>query len=76
MIDLGHDSKDVKAIERLINKKNDDIVALRKQLKLLPLIHPQTAEVIEKQNEEELMDLVLKLDEQLKETKQELEKAL
>jgi len=51
-IELGHDPKDVKAVESLIKKKNDDIVALRKQLKLPPLIHPQTAEVIEKQNKE------------------------
>ena len=75
VIELGHDPKDIKAAERLIKKKNDDVVALRKQLKLPPLIHPQTVEVIEKQNEEELMDLVLKLNEQLKETEQEIEKA-
>lgn len=76
VIELGHNPKDVKAVESLIKKNNEDIVALRKQLKLPPLIHPQTAEVIEKQNEEELMDLVLKLNEQLKETEQELEKPL
>ena len=63
MIELGHDPKEIKAAESLIKKKNDDIVALRKQLKLPPLIHPQTAEVIEKQDEEELMDLILKLNE-------------
>jgi len=39
-------------------------------------MHPQTAEVIEKKNEEELMDLVLKLNEQLKDTEQELQKPL
>jgi len=49
---------------------------LHSELKLPPLIHPQTVEVIEKQNEAELMDLVLKLNKQLKETEQELEKAL
>lgn len=68
IIELGHDPKDFKVAESLIKKKNEDIAALRKQLKLLPLIHPQTAEVIEKKNEEELIDLVLKLNEQLKET--------
>ena len=64
------------AAESLIKKKNEDIAALRKQLKFPPLIHPQTAKVIEKKNEEELMDLVLKLNEQLKETEQELDKTL
>jgi hypothetical protein len=74
VIELGHDPKDVKAAEQLIKKKNDDIAALKKQLKIPPLHHPQTAEVIEKQKEEELMDLVLKLNDQLKETEKELEK--
>ena len=76
VIELGHDPKDVMAAERLIKKNNDDIVVLKKQLKLPPLVHPQTTEVIEKQNEEELMDLILKLNKLLKETEQELEKAL
>jgi len=48
VIELGHNPKDVKAVESLIKKKNEDIAALRKQLKLPPLIHPQTVEVIEK----------------------------
>ena len=60
---MGHNPKDVKAVEALIKKKkkNEDIAALRRQLKLPPLMHPQSAKVIEKRNEEELMDLVLKL---------------
>ena len=71
---MGHDPKDVKATERLIKKKNDDIAALKKQLKIPPLHHPQTIEVIETQKgQEELMDLVLKLNDQLKETEKELD---
>lgn len=76
IIELGHNPYDIKAAENLINKNNEDIAALRKKLKLPPLIQPQTTEVIEKKNEAELMDLVLKLNEQLKETEQELEKTL
>jgi len=68
IIELGHEPKDVKVVESLIKKKNEDITALGKQLKLPPLIHPQTVEVIEKKNEEDLMELILKLNEQLKET--------
>lgn len=69
IIELGHDPKDVKAMERLIKKKNDDIDALKKQLKIPPLHHPQTTEVLETQKgQEELMDLVLKPNDQLKET--------
>ena len=68
VIELGHDPKDVKAAEQLIKKKNDDIATLKKQLKIPPLHHPQTTEVLETQKEEELMDLILKLNDQLKET--------
>lgn len=57
----------MKASEKLIKKKNNDIAALKKQLKIPPLHHPQTVEVLETKKEEELMDLVLKLNDQLKE---------
>ena len=33
VIEMGHDPKDVKAVEQLIKKKNDDIAALKEQLK-------------------------------------------
>jgi len=73
IIELGHDPKDVKAAENLIKNKNDDIVSLKKQLKIPPLHHPQIAEVLETRKEEELMDLVLKPNDLLKETKKELD---
>ena len=66
----------MKAAEALIKKKDEDIAALREQLKFPPSRHPQTAEIIQQRSEEELMDLVLKLNEQLKETEQALEKSL
>jgi len=47
VIGLGHDPSHIKATEQLIKKKNDDIVALKKQLKLPRLKHPQTKEVLE-----------------------------
>jgi len=60
VIELGHDPKDVKATE--------------KQLKIPQLHHPQTKEVLEaQQGHEELMELVLKLNGQLKETEKELD---
>ena len=73
---MGHDPKEAKAIEALIKKKDEDIAALRKQLKLPPSRHPQTDEVIRQKSEEDLMDLLLKLNEQLDDTAQTLEKAL
>ena len=45
-------------------------------MKLPASRHPQTEEVIKKNSEEEMMDLLLRLNEQLTETKKELEQAL
>lgn len=62
VIELGHDLSDIKVAEKLIKKKNEDIEALKKQLKLPHLEHPKTKEVLESQtNHEEMMDLVLQL---------------
>lgn len=74
VIEMGHDPKDIKATEQLIKRKNDDIVALKKQLKIPQLQRPQTQDVLEIQTKhEELMDWVLKLNDQLKETEKELD---
>ena len=74
VIELGHDPKYIKAIEQFIKKKNDNIAALKKQLKIPQLQHPQIQDVLErKTRHEELMDLVLKLNDQLKETDKELD---
>lgn len=40
VIELGHDSNDIKATKKLINKMNDDIAALKKKLKLPHSEHP------------------------------------
>lgn len=53
VIELGHGLSDVKAIEKLIKKKNEDILALKKQLKLSHLHHPQKKEVLESQTNHE-----------------------
>lgn len=76
IIVLGHDPKDAKGIKALIKKKEEDIAALRKQLKLPPSTHPQTVEVIQQKSEEDMMDLLLKLNERLNDIEQALEKAL
>jgi len=47
VIELGHDPKDIKAIERLMKNNNDDITTFKKQLKIPQLQHPQTLEVLE-----------------------------
>jgi len=42
IIELGHDPKDAKGIKALIKKKEEDIAALKKKLKLSIMMHPQT----------------------------------
>lgn len=70
----GHDPSDIKVVEQLIKKKNEDITTLKKQLKLPHLQHPQTKEVLESHtNHEEMMDLVLQLNDRLKEMEKELD---
>ena len=41
VIQVGYDPTNVKVAKELVKKKNVDIVALRKQLKLPPTEHPQ-----------------------------------
>lgn len=40
IIEMGHNPKDSKAIKALIKKKEDDIAALKKELKLPVTMHP------------------------------------
>lgn len=42
IVDLGNYPKNPKAIKALIKKKEDDIVALKKQMRLTSTMHPQT----------------------------------
>ena len=75
-MELGHDPKDAKGIKSLIKKKEEDIAALRKQLKLPPSRHPRTTEIIKHKLEEDMMDLLMKLSERLTDIEQALEKEL
>lgn len=71
IIELGHGPKYIKAIENLIKKKNEAIAALKRQLKLPQSQHPQTKQVLESQTaQEEMLELVLQLNTQLKEMDQ------
>ena len=76
IISLGHNPKDIKSIEALIKKKDDDIAALRNQLKLPASRHPQTQEVLKGNSQEEIMELLLKITERLGETEKGLEQDL
>ena len=77
MLKIGYDPLNVKAIEEMLKKKNVDIAYLRKQLKLPPTEDSQAKEVDEDKNEkEELMNLIMQQNAQLREMEIELERLL
>lgn len=51
VIELGYNPSDVKATEKLIKKKSEDIATLKKQLKLPHSEHPQTKKVLKIQTQ-------------------------
>jgi len=67
IIELGHDPKDAKGIKALMKKKEEDIATLKKQLKMPPPMHPQTADVVQQKSEEDMMNLLMRLNERLSE---------
>ena len=65
IMDLGHDPKDPKGIKALMKKKEDDIVALKKQVRLPATIHPQTAKLVQEKQGEDKMDLMMRMNQRI-----------
>jgi len=76
IIDLGHDPSDPTGVKALMKKKDDDLNALKKRLKLHPTEHPQTAELQKQKQAEDQLDLLLQQDQRIRELEKELEGAL
>lgn len=76
IIELGHDPKDPQGIQALIKRKEEDISALKKQLKLPITMHPQTTKFAQQKEEEDVMGLLMRMNERLAETEKALEEAL
>lgn len=76
IIDLGHDPSNPKAVQALMKKKEEDIAALRKMVKIPATLHPQTEGVAKKKKDEEVMPMLLTLHNRLIETEGALEEAL
>jgi hypothetical protein len=77
VLKIGYDPANIKAAEEMIKKKNADIAALRKQLKLPPTEDPQTKEIAEREGErDEMMRLLMEQNAQLREMEAEMEKLL
>ena len=76
IIELGHDPNDPKGVQALMKKKDEDIAALRKQIKLPPTLHPQTEGVAQQKKDQDVVALLLALHKRLVETKGALEATL
>jgi len=73
IVDLGHDPKDPKGVKALMKKKDDGIVALRKQLRLPPTVHPRTVELVQEKEVEDTMDLLMRMNQRIIQMEEELE---
>lgn len=76
IIELGHDPNDPKGIQALMKKKDEDIAALRRQIKLPATLHPQTAEVAQPKEEQDVVAILMTLQKRLIETEGALEASL
>jgi len=76
IIELGHDPSNPKAIQELMKKKEEDISALRKMVKLPATLHPQTEGVAQQRKDDDVVAMLLALHKRLVETKGALEAAL
>ena len=74
IIDLGHDPKDPKGVRALMKKKDDDIAALRKRLRLPLTEHPQTAELVQQKEAEDTLDLLMQMNQRIIQMEKELER--
>lgn len=75
IIEVGYDPTNVKVADELIKKKNADIAALKKQLKLPHNEHPEENEVLQDANQKyEMMNLIFQLTTQIKEMEIEMDK--
>jgi len=60
VVKIGYDPKDINAAEEIIKKKNLDIAALRKQLKLPATEDPLTKDIEENETQKsDMMKLVM-----------------
>jgi len=65
IIELGHDPNDPKGVQALMKKKDEDIAALRKQIKLPATLHPQIEGVAQQKKDQDVVTLLMALHKRL-----------
>jgi len=72
IIELGHDPKDIKAVQALLKLMDADMAALRKMVKVPATIHPQTEEVAQLRHDKDAASMLVTLYKQLIQTQEKL----
>ena len=65
IIELGHDPSDPKAVQALMKKKHEDIVALRKMVKIPATLHPQTEDVAQQRKDQDVAAMLISVHKKL-----------
>ena len=77
VIKLGYDPANINVAKELLKKKNSDIAALRKQLKLPAIEDPLAKEIEETETQKvDMMNLIIEQNKQLKQMETEMEKLI
>jgi len=58
-----------------MKNKDDDFVALKNRLRLPPIEHPQTAQLVQEKETEDTLDLLMKMYQRVIQMEEELERA-
>jgi len=72
IIELGHDPKDVKAVQELLKLRDADMASLRKMIKIPATLHPQTEEVAQLRHDKDAATMLVSLYKQLILTQEKL----
>jgi len=75
IIELGHDPKDIKAVQALLKLRDADMAALKKMIKVPATIHPQTEEVAQLRHDKDAASMLITLYKQLIQTQEKLGEA-
>ena len=72
IIELGHDPKDIKAVQVLLKLRDADMAALKKMVKVPATIHPQTEEVAQLRHDKDAASMLITLYKQLIQAQEKL----
>ena len=72
IIELGHDPKDIKAVQALLKLRDADMAALRKMIKIPATLHPQTEEFAQLRHDQDASAMLISLYKQLIQTEEKL----